>query len=65
VVLGELTTEDLFRIWEVMINHVYQLSVPYVARVIQIESTQTQAEHPPVIERMVEPVPLPAGRSGP
>lgn len=40
VVLTELATEDLFRIWEVMIQHVYQLSVPYVARMIEIESRQ-------------------------
>src|SRR5262249_53314002 len=40
VVLTELATEDLFRIWEVMIQHVYQLSVPYVARTLEIESRQ-------------------------
>ncbi|HZT75349.1 MAG TPA: DUF4255 domain-containing protein [Vicinamibacterales bacterium] len=40
VVLTELSTEDLFRIWETMINHVYQLSVPYVARMVEIESRQ-------------------------
>jgi hypothetical protein len=40
VTLAELTTEDLFHIWEVMIHHVYQLSVPYVARRIEIDSGQ-------------------------
>ena len=40
VLLTELATEDLFRIWEVMIQHVYQLSVPYVARMVEIESRQ-------------------------
>jgi len=40
VVLTELSTEDMFRIWEVMIQHVYQLSVPYVARMVEIESRQ-------------------------
>jgi hypothetical protein len=40
VVLTELSTEDLFRIWEVMIQHVYQISVPYVARMVEIESRQ-------------------------
>jgi len=40
VTLAELSTEDLFRIWEVMINHVYQLSVPYVARTVLIESSE-------------------------
>lgn len=40
VTLAELSTEDLFRIWEVMINHVYQLSVPYVARGVLLESAE-------------------------
>ncbi len=36
--LTELSTEELFRIWEVIANNVYQISVPYVARVVRIES---------------------------
>lgn len=36
--LTELTTEELFRIWEVIANNVYQISVPYVARTVRIES---------------------------
>jgi hypothetical protein len=52
VTLAELTTEDLFHIWEVMINHVYQLSVPYVARVVQIESTETDGVYPLAKERV-------------
>lgn len=36
--LAQLSTEDLFDIWDVIIHHVYQLSVPYVARVVKIES---------------------------
>ena len=67
VTLGELATEDLFRIWEVMISHVYQLSVPYVARVLQIESTELEARYPPVIERNVPPFPVawPASAAAP
>jgi len=38
---AELKTEDLFRIWDVLGVNAYQLSIPYVARVINIESTQT------------------------
>jgi hypothetical protein len=34
----QLTTEELFRIWEVIGNHAYQISVPYVARSVEIES---------------------------
>lgn len=51
VVLGDLGTEEMFRIWEVMIQHVYQLSVPYVARVVNIESTLSQLVAPGVRER--------------
>ena len=39
ITLAQLSTEDLFDIWDVIIRHVYQLSVPYVARVVRIEST--------------------------
>jgi len=38
ITLTELSVEDMFRVWEVMIGHVYQLSVPYQARMIEIES---------------------------
>lgn len=38
--LTELTTEELFRIWEVIVNNAYQISVPYVARNVRIESIQ-------------------------
>jgi hypothetical protein len=34
----ELSVEDMFRVWETMIGHVYQLSVPYQARMLEIES---------------------------
>jgi hypothetical protein len=58
VSLADLTTEDLFRIWEVMINHVYQLSVPYAARLVQLESAQIDRLEVPVVERLapVEPI---------
>lgn len=49
--LTELSTEDMFRIWEVMIHHVYQLSVPYVARTLAIETPLTETVGPPVQER--------------
>ena len=38
VSLAQMTVEDIFNIWDVMICHVYQLSVPYVARVVELES---------------------------
>jgi Pvc16 N-terminal domain len=34
----ELSVEDMFRVWETMIGHIYQLSVPYQARMLEIES---------------------------
>ena len=63
VSLAELTTEDLFHIWEVMIQHVYQLSVPYVARRVEIESRQLRNLRPLVKERVHDARPMAA--SGP
>jgi Pvc16 N-terminal domain len=42
--LTELTNEDLLRIWDALVQNVYQLSVPYVARVVRIESTRPLPE---------------------
>ena len=42
--LTELTNEDLLRIWDTLVQNVYQLSVPYVARVVRIESPRPLAE---------------------
>ena len=52
IVLADLSTEDLFRIWEVLVENRYQLSVPYIARRIDIESDQRMAEFRPVRERL-------------
>jgi len=51
---AELRTEDLFRIWDVLGVNAYQLSIPYVARVVQIESDQPLSEEfdQKVIERV-------------
>jgi hypothetical protein len=49
--LAELTTEELFRIWEVIVNNTYQISVPYVARVVRLESQQTHTVGLPIQER--------------
>lgn len=54
VVLGDLSTEDLFRIWEVIAENSYQLSAPYVARVIRIESMLDSGRGVPVVERAFE-----------
>lgn len=44
ITLAELRTEDLFRIWDVLGVNAYQLSIPYVARVVHIESSHARAE---------------------
>ncbi len=51
VVLGELRTEDLLHLWELLAPNVYQLSIPYVARNVRIESTEFAAAEQPVHER--------------
>lgn len=37
---AELSTEDMFRIWDVLGVNVYQLSIPYLVRVVDIDSIQ-------------------------
>jgi len=54
IALAQLSTEDLFDIWDVIIRHVYQLSVPYVARVVRIESTLTKPAGAPVQQRVMD-----------
>jgi len=39
---ADLSVEDTFRIWETVIDHAYQLSVPYVARTLEIESARLE-----------------------
>ena len=52
--LAELTTEELFHIWEVIVNNAYQISVPYVARNVRIESIQRHAQGGEVQERVFD-----------
>jgi Pvc16 N-terminal domain len=53
VSLAQLSVEDMFNIWDVIIHHVYQLSVPYVARVVRLESTLSLPTGAPVQERVM------------
>lgn len=46
IILAELKTEDLFRIWDVLGLNAYQLSIPYVARVVKIDSIQPKTLEP-------------------
>jgi hypothetical protein len=50
LVPGELTNDEVFQLWQVLPNSL-QLSVPYVARVVRIESQLSSAENPPVLTR--------------
>jgi hypothetical protein len=52
--LAQLSVEDMFNIWDVIIHHVYQLSVPYVARVVELESTLAEAEGISIQERILD-----------
>ncbi len=50
----ELTTEELFRIWDVIVNHAYQISVPYVARIVKIDSKRLRSGvGRPIQERVI------------
>ncbi|HEX6625976.1 MAG TPA: DUF4255 domain-containing protein [Pyrinomonadaceae bacterium] len=53
LLVGQLTNEELMRIWDDL-NTDYHLSVPYVARVVRIESLQTVSEGEPVTRREFE-----------
>jgi hypothetical protein len=51
---GELVSEDLFRLWELLGTVTYQLSVPYVARNIRLESERELVTAARVRERVVD-----------
>lgn len=44
IVLGEMSTEDMFQMWDVLTERGYSLSVPYVARILRIESVLSNEE---------------------
>lgn len=50
---GQLTNEELMRIWDDL-DADYQLSVPYVARVIRVSSQREAGEGAPVTRRDLE-----------
>lgn len=54
ITLCELTNEDLFRIWETVTENKYQVSVPYVARYVTIESRVEIVEGLPVQQRRLD-----------
>ena len=54
ITISELSTEDLFHIWETITENKYQLSVPYIARVITIESKIELPTGLPVQQRIAK-----------
>lgn len=54
VMLADLSTEDLLHVWETLVQNTYQLSVPYVARNIRLESRLLQPAGEPVQRRTFE-----------
>jgi hypothetical protein len=48
---AELSTEELLRMWEVIVDHAYQISVPYVARYVKIDSNLLVETGRPIQER--------------
>jgi len=44
ITVGELKNEDMIGIWRDMLEKKYQLSVPYIARNLRIESSRTLTE---------------------
>lgn len=50
---GELTNDEIFQLWQVLPSSL-QLSVPYVARVVRIESELLEPTGAPVLERHLD-----------
>jgi hypothetical protein len=52
--IGDIVTEDLLHLWELLGTGTYQLSVPYVARNVRIESSRQVVLAAPVQERITD-----------
>ena len=52
--LGELSNDDMLTVWENLVPNAYQLSIPYVARGVRIESRQVISGGRAVQERGFE-----------
>lgn len=52
--VAEIDTEALFRIWEVIGSNSYQISVPYVARGVRVDSDRVVESAGPVQERVFD-----------
>lgn len=54
--IAELTNEDILRIWETVTDNRYQISVPYYARNVQIDSVLTIDQGSPIQTRVFDMV---------
>jgi len=52
--IAELTNEDILRIWETVTDNRYQISVPYVVRNLQIDSSLPLDQGTPIQERIFD-----------
>jgi hypothetical protein len=48
---AEMSTEEMLRLWEVMLTTGYQLSAPYVARFVRVDSLLPVETGLPIQER--------------
>lgn len=53
ICLAELTNEDLLRMWDTLVQNVYQLTVPYVARIVRIQSTRRREQGGGLVQERV------------
>lgn len=63
IVVGEIDSEDLFLLWERLVPNSYQLSVPYIARNIWVDSELDVADGAPVLQRLFD-LAVPNGTDG-
>lgn len=53
ICLAELSNEDLLRMWDALVQNVYQLSVPYVARIVRIQGRRRSGEGDGIVQERV------------
>ena len=53
IVFGQMSNEEMFRIWDVLPRD-YQISVPYTARIVRIDSDLDLSEGGPVITKELD-----------
>lgn len=64
ILLDEMTIEEMFNLWEQLAKNSYQLSIPYLARIVQVDSFLDRAGEGTVLSREFAFY-RPAGETGP